>query len=405
MAFFTSWSNSFTEIFSRAVVRLYGLWCALVAIGERREHLHLLPAMWGSDWGPDYARYWLRPFSDLPVEQMAATPPRELVKLIWRAQASVAQFARYANQSAALFAARRGPRCYRRGFVCDFTGMPWSHALQPWSAVQMIAAHHGGAAQAANTQRVGVPRMRACSARGGGGSKGGGGGGGKGGGGGGGRDGVASDSQAVAPVDAAVIGRRLAGRGRGREGSAAHSAGAGGRRGGGCVLNVVIADRKGRRKLRNLAELVDRCNEWRGPPPHTHLGINCTAHNFGVGLVDSLPTLWRADVFIVPHGADIINGFAMHAGASVVEVMPVKQFQYGCPCDMYRRMYTYEGPTILHYQMTTTNASHAVSTEARKKGTYNSDLVVPWEALVPVLTHVVRVGGKRANYKFRRFEY
>ena len=39
-------------------------------------------------------------------------------------------------------------------------------------------------------------------------------------------------------------------------------------------------------------------------------------------------------------GADIINGFGMHAGASVVEVMPVHQ--KGCPCDMYRRMYTYQ---------------------------------------------------------------
>ena len=33
IAFFTSWSNSFTEIFSRAVVRLFELWCGLVAVG------------------------------------------------------------------------------------------------------------------------------------------------------------------------------------------------------------------------------------------------------------------------------------------------------------------------------------------------------------------------------------
>jgi hypothetical protein len=91
VAFFTSWSNSFTEIFSRAVVRLFELWCALHGA---RDKLHLLPAMWGSDWGPDYARYWLAPFSALPVQPMAATPPRELVKLIWRAQ--VARTARAA---------------------------------------------------------------------------------------------------------------------------------------------------------------------------------------------------------------------------------------------------------------------------------------------------------------------
>ena len=41
-----------------------------------RDKLHLLPAMWGSSWGPDYARYWLRPFSALLVEPLAATPQR-----------------------------------------------------------------------------------------------------------------------------------------------------------------------------------------------------------------------------------------------------------------------------------------------------------------------------------------
>ena len=93
------------------------------------------------------------------------------------------------------------------------------------------------------------------------------------------------------------------------------------------------------------------------------------------------------------------------AGASVVEVMPVQQFQYGCPCDMYRRMYSVGGPTVLHYQLTTRNGSRAVSTEARKKGTYNSDLFVPWPALRDALAHIVQVGGRKAHYKFRRFPY
>lgn len=94
---------------------------------------------------------------------------------------------------------------------------------------------------------------------------------------------------------------------------------------------------------------------------------------------------------------------AMHMGASVVEVMPIHQ--KGCPCDMYRRMYSYQGPKVLHYHMVSKNASNAVSTEARKIGTYHSDLRLPWPALAPVLAHIVAVGGKRANYKFRRFPY
>lgn len=111
VSFFTSWSNSFTEIFSRAVTRLYEVWCAL---GADRGRTWLLPAMWGSFWGPDYAHYWLSPFSAHPVAPLAATPPKELVKTIWRTLASPAQFARYRNLSEAMFARRTGPRCFER---------------------------------------------------------------------------------------------------------------------------------------------------------------------------------------------------------------------------------------------------------------------------------------------------
>ena len=115
-----------------------------------------LPLTRGSPWGPDYARFWLHPFTAHPVEPMAPTPPRpranpgahpaqELtlilnpepnphphphpnlnlnlnpspspnpnqaltppksdVKLIWRAQATDAKFTSYRNTSAALFGA------------------------------------------------------------------------------------------------------------------------------------------------------------------------------------------------------------------------------------------------------------------------------------------------------------
>jgi hypothetical protein len=425
VAFFTSWSNSFTEIYSRAVVRLFPLWCALLAVGARRDNLHLMPAMWGSEWGPDYARYWLQPFSALPVEQLAATPQRELVKLVWRAQATPEQLQRYFNLSEATFARRKGPRCYERAFVCDFTGMPWAHTLHPWSSVQMIAAHHGGARQVAQTGRVAVSRMRACSARGGSG-----GGGGSGSGrrlagtdasvsaagavgatGGSGDDAVelaaASSSQLV------QLSERRRGKGGnkgggmgggGTTGIVGVGAGGGGRQAG-CPLNVVFADRKGRRKLSNIHELVEMCSRWvPAPLPSGRvLSVNCSAHNFGVGLIASLPTLWRADVLVVSHGADVINGFGMHAGASVVEVMPVHQA--GCPCDMYRRLYTYQGPTVFHYHLWSTNASRAVSTDARKRGTYHSDLHVPWPSVETALAHIVRTGGRRSAYKFRRFPY
>ena len=65
------------------------------------------------------------------AQPIAATPHRELVKLIWRAQATAEQFKRYVNLSSHFFAERTGPRCYQRAFVCDFTGMPWGNTLHP----------------------------------------------------------------------------------------------------------------------------------------------------------------------------------------------------------------------------------------------------------------------------------
>ena len=42
VAFYTTWSNSFTEIFSRAVVQLFEQWCRTAAGLD----VHLIPAMW-----------------------------------------------------------------------------------------------------------------------------------------------------------------------------------------------------------------------------------------------------------------------------------------------------------------------------------------------------------------------
>lgn len=55
---------------------------------------------------------------------------------------------------------------------------------------------------------------------------------------------------------------------------------------------------------------------------------------------------------VTSHGADMINAFALHRGASVLEVMPV--YQAGCPCKMYKGLLSSEGgaaPVVLHYQM------------------------------------------------------
>lgn len=56
--------------------------------------------------------------------------------------------------------------------------------------------------------------------------------------------------------------------------------------------------------------------------------------------------LRRTNVLIGPHGADMTNAFALHAGTSVVELLP--PIRNGCPCTMYQRMFAAE-PQVFHY--------------------------------------------------------
>ena len=81
--------------------------------------------------------------------------------------------------------------------------------------------------------------------------------------------------------------------------------------------------------------------------------------------------------------------------------------QLSPPCSPLRLSEPLFSPSdspVFYYQLTSKNDSRAVSPEPRKF-TYHSDLHLPWPALEAALRHVVRVGGKRANYKFRRFPF
>ena len=64
-------------------------------------------------------------------------------------------------------------------------------------------------------------------------------------------------------------------------------------------------------------------------------------------------------------------------------------------------MVPYLNPNLLNPHLN----PHLLRIQARKKGTYNSDLLLPWEALEPALVHIVQAGGRRANYRFRTFPF
>ena len=111
---------------------------------------------------------------------------------------------------------------------------------------------------------------------------------------------------------------------------------------------------------------------------------------------------------VTSHGADMINAFALHRGASVLEVMPV--YQAGCPCKMYKQLLSSEGggaPAVLHYQLSSKNKSMAVirPDERKKLGTYHMNLILPWPTLQQALLHVLSVAGRVENYQYRTFEY
>ena len=165
-----------------------------------------------------------------------------------------------------------------------------------------------------------------------------------------------------------------------------------------CPLQVVIIQREGRRRLHHIDELVAACNAWR--PRQPQITVECTAHSFGNGLVASLPLLRRTDLLIGSHGADMINALAMHAGASVVEVMP--PILRGCPCSIYQSLFsaTAEAGRILPYTASTHNRSYAVPwNEPKYSGTYNSDILLPTSVITQILERVVQVDGQLQLYR------
>ena len=80
----------------------------------------------------------------------------------------------------------------------------------------------------------------------------------------------------------------------------------------------------------NLDELLAACERWT-PAEGTaaRLRVACVAVSFRSGLVASAPAIRRTDVLVGPHGADMTNALGMHAGASVLELVPLAQVPRG----------------------------------------------------------------------------
>lgn len=170
------------------------------------------------------------------------------------------------------------------------------------------------------------------------------------------------------------------------------------------TLRVSFVVRATRRRLSNLEQLLAACARW---TPRQVAGgrvrVACTAVSFCSSLVANAAMVRRADVLVGPHGADMTNALSMHAGASVLEVIPV--YTQGCPCDTFRRVFGMEPRAVLHYTARSRNASYATSTARPYAGTYHSDLHLPPAVLVAALQRVVEVNGDPARYRFASFAY
>ena len=369
LAFFTSWSNYWQETFGRAVVQVFEHWCAAPRLwgAGAAAAFAVIPAAWGSSEprAADESQRWLAPFSAGRVWPMSLMPsPTSHQQNVWRGDARAA--AAHAAASAAYFAARDGAaaqRCYDRTAVCDFGTVPHGSGFvtsgRPWSTMQAVTAWHAG-----------MPPPRHLTPH------------------------LAADAS-------------------------------------GELLRVLFVQRRGRRELANAVELLEACGRWRpaavaaGAAPRRLEGslrslaagpddaearrrsgrtrtsqlsrrspARCSSSGQTVALLRS------ADVLVSVFGADLVNGLALHAGATILEVLPVSRG--GCQCDMYQKLFAREPSKLFHYAAASTDRRHASGSRGRG---YDENVALPAPVLFAVLGEVVRVDAQPSRYAYRVFEY
>ena len=123
--------------------------------------------------------------------------------------------------------------------------------------------------------------------------------------------------------------------------------------------------------------------------------LSSRAAHLSSGLAESAAVTAEADVLISPHGSDVLNGFAFHSGASVVEVLPVHR--RGCPCRVSAELYLAAERRLCYYSLESSNASNALPLPPQH-GRFDHDLHVAWPALARLLEHIVSLRGDLRRY-------
>ena len=177
------------------------------------------------------------------------------------------------------------------------------------------------------------------------------------------------------------------------------------------AIQVRVVVRKGRRKLLNAHQLAGALNGWA-----THAGlmrgvpVNASTCSFaGEGFAANVRTARETDVLFGMHGADLVNGLFMHAGATVVEVRGFAWYDNGRGLwpGWFARVFALDAQ-ILHYalQASLSDTVGAAEVQRRKPdspisghATWNMDVRVPVAMARKLLHTVAQVNGDAMAYR------
>lgn len=164
-----------------------------------------------------------------------------------------------------------------------------------------------------------------------------------------------------------------------------------------CPLRIRFVLRQRRRFLLDVSSLVRKCNAW-VPTSLPGLKVHCGTVSFSRHAVHH--PIADVDVLVSPHGADVVNALKLHAGASLVEVMPVLTKLPNQDCTVchgvlgdYMMAFRAE-PQLHHYRLFTDQSEYSVRAGGH---VYDSSLRLPWGALQSVLEDIVTHGATSRN--------
>ena len=154
-------------------------------------------------------------------------------------------------------------------------------------------------------------------------------------------------------------------------------------------------DRRGLRRISNLAQLLEQCAGWTG------VGVRCSAREFGKqGVASDIRAVREADVLVGTHGSALDNALFMRRGSAMIEVRPYG-FEGQWP-DRYLKLLTAIENAVHYYQISTGApqlSSPRPPYDVLAWDAWNRDTKVPWRTLSGVLRTIFWVNRSTSRLK------